>query len=93
MTKKISIFVFLVVIPNLLGWIYDKIFRYSGNFFEQYQNYFKLGFLIISVLSTGWLIVISKKERSYIWLWLFIVLFILLAIYLFFAIAVINSSY
>lgn len=93
MNKKLVIVVFLVVLPNLLSFVYDKMFRYSGNWLEDYQNYFKVGFLIISILGTAWLAVISKKEKNYIWLFFSLILLILLLVYLFFGLAIINSSY
>ncbi|MFA5990985.1 MAG: hypothetical protein WC794_01920 [Candidatus Doudnabacteria bacterium] len=93
MTKKLNILIFLVIIPNIMAVVYDKLFRYSSNWFEDYQNFFKLGFVIISVISTGWLVLLSKKDKSYGWLWFAVGLLILLIIYLYFAIAVVNSSY
>jgi len=93
MTKKIKILVLLVVLPLLLGFIYDKFFRYAGNWLEDYQNYFKVGFLVISILSTGWLVLISKKEKSWVWFGCSLALLVLLLVYLFFALAIINSSY
>ncbi len=91
--KKINILVFLVIIPNLLGFVYDRLFRHAGNWLEDYQNYFKVGFLVISILATGWLIVLAKKGKNYIWLTCSLILLILLLVYLFFGIAIINSSY
>jgi predicted Na+-dependent transporter len=93
MKKKIAILVFLVIFPNVLGQIYDNKFRYAGNWLEDYQNYFKLGFLIISILASAWLLFISKKDKSYIWLTFSVILLILLLIYLYFAVTIINTSF
>ena len=93
MTKKLKILILLVFIPNILSIIYDRLFRYSANWLEDYQNYFKLSLVILSIIGTIWLVFISKKEKSYGWFWATLSLLIILIIYLYFAVAVINSSY
>lgn len=93
MTKKLNILVFLVIIPVLLIQIYTKYFEFAGNWLEDYRNYFKFGFLVLSLISTGWLVLVSKKDKNYGWLWFAVGLLILLLIYLYFAIAIVNSSY
>jgi predicted Na+-dependent transporter len=92
MLKKISILLLLIILPNILAFIYDNLFRYSGNFLEDYQNYFKIGFIVVSIISTIWLMVISKKGKNYIWFGLSLVLLVLLLIYLYLGLAVINMS-
>lgn len=92
MVKKISVLLLLVITPVILIQLYNYYFEYAGNWLEDYQNYFKLGFLIISILSTGWLVIRSKKERNNIWLAFSIILLILLLGYLYFALIIINTS-
>ena len=82
MTKTQKIFGFLVVLPLILAYWYDRQFEYSGNWLEDYQNHFKLGFLIVSIVSTLWIIILSKKENNYLWLITSIVIFLIL-IYIF----------
>ena len=93
MAKKLSILLSLVILPNILGIIYDRMFRYAGNWLENYQNYFKIGFIVISIIGTGWLVVIAKKEKSYIWLGFSIILLILLLAYLYAGLIIINTSF
>ena len=93
MIKKLSILLFAIIVPNILSFIYDRMFRYSGNWQEDYQNYFKLGLLIISVFGAGWLVFIAKNEKSYIWLVFSGTLLLFLSIYLYFGVAIINSSF
>ena len=93
MRKKIKILSLLIILPHLLALAYDKQFRYSGNWLEGYQNYFKLGFLAISILGAGWLVAIAKKEKSYIWLACSVILLVLLLFYLYLAVAIINTSF
>ena len=91
--KKIKILLSLVILPILLGFIYDKLFRYAGNWLEDYQNYFKIGFLVLSIISTAWLALISKKDKSWVWLVVSLILLVLLFVYTLFALVIINSSY
>ncbi len=91
--KKILILVFLVLLPNALSFVYDQLFRLSGNWLEDYQNYFKVGFLILSIIGAIWLVVISKKGKNYIWLVFSILILIALLAYLYLAFAIINSSF
>ena len=93
MNKKLYILLILIVLPEILGFIYDALFRYSGNFLEVYQNYFKVGFLLTSIVGSIWLIVVSKKEKQYIWLAFSTVLLIVLLIYLYMGLVIINMSY
>jgi len=92
MTKKQKILAFLVILPNILAYVYDYFFNQSANWLEDYQNYFKIGFIIISLLSSLWLVYISKKEKNVMWLIFSIILLIFLSVYLYFAIAVASSS-
>ena len=64
MTKKQKVLVFGVVLPLVLFYLYDMLFRRSGNWLEDYQNNFKIGFLAISVLGAGWLTRLSWLEKS-----------------------------
>jgi hypothetical protein len=93
MKKKLSILSFLVILPVVLIQLYTYYFEFAGNWLEDYRNYFKLGFLMISILGTGWLIFISKKEKNIIWLIGSAILLILLLAYLYFAIIIINTSF
>lgn len=92
MIKKLSILLFLIITPVILIQLYNHYFEYAENWLGDYQNYFKLGFLIISILGSLWLILISKKERNIIWLSCSIVLLLLLLAYLYFALIIINTS-
>jgi hypothetical protein len=93
MKKKLGVLLFLVILPIVLIQFYTYYFEFAGNWLEDYRNYFKLGFLVVSILSTGWLAVISKKEKSWVWFSLSLVLLILLLAYLYFAIIIINTSF
>ena len=91
--KFLLISILLIFIPNLLGYIYDKLFRYSGNWLEDYQNHFKFSFLVISILGTVWLIILSKKEKKYIWLMFSVLVLLALLFYLYMGYAVVNMSF
>lgn len=93
MKKKILMLCFLVILPVALIQLYTHFFEFAGNWLEDYRNYFKLGFLIVSILGTAWLAVISKKEKSHIWFLFSLILLILLLAYLYFAIIIINTSF
>lgn len=93
MKKKMKILGLLVMLPLLLIQLYTYFFESAGNWLEDYRNYFKVGFLALSIFSSIWLVIISKKEKNWIWFGISTTLLILLLIYLYFALAIINSSY
>jgi predicted Na+-dependent transporter len=93
MLKKISILLFTIILPLALAQTYAKYFDFAGGWLEQNRNYFKIGFLLTSIFGNIWLIVVSKKEKQYIWLVFSILLLIALLIYLYMGIAIINMSY
>jgi hypothetical protein len=93
MTKKLTVLFLAVIAPIILIQLYNYYFQYAGNWLEDYQNYFKLGFLVISILGTGWLALMAKKDKSYIWLGFSIILLTSLLFYLYFAVAIINTSF
>jgi hypothetical protein len=92
MTKKQKILWFLIVLPLVLGFVYDKLFRYSGNWLEDYQNYFKFGFILLSLGSSIWLLIIAKKEQNKTWLSFSILSCILLLVYLYMGFSVANMN-
>lgn len=92
MIKKFSILLFGVISPIILIQLYNYYFQIAGNWLEDYQNYFKVGFLIVSILSTVGLVLIAKKEKNYLWLSCSIILLVLLLAYLYFALVIINTS-
>ncbi len=93
MTKKQKVLVFCIILPLTLIPIYNQLFQRSANWLEEYQNYFKVGFLLLAVVGDIWLLLISKSEKKIIWLTASVVLLILLIVYCYFALAIANSSF
>ncbi len=93
MQKKIIVLLSLVILPVVLIQVYTFYFEFAGGFLEQYRNYFKVGFLLTSIIGSIWLVVVSKKEKQYTWLVFSILLLIALLIYLYMGLAIINMSY
>jgi cytochrome bd-type quinol oxidase subunit 2 len=93
MTKKQKVLTYLIAIPVILIQVYNFYFQYASNWLEDYQNYFKLTFLTISIIGSIWLIMISKKDKTNIWLALSVILLVLLLLYLYIAITIIKTSY
>ena len=95
MTKKQKILIFLVILPLVLAYLYNRQFEYSGNWLEDYQNHFKFGFVFISIFSTAWLIKLTydnPSPRSKVWLATEIILLIGLVIYTYLGAAFINFN-
>ncbi len=93
LSEKINIIFFLVLLPLIAGFLYDKAFSYSGNGLEDHQNNFKIGFILISLMGVIWLCVIFRKEKKYIWFSLFFLIGIAMVIFLYFAFAIINTHF
>lgn len=93
MTKKQKVLLILVIIPLCLAFLYNRFFEYAGNWLEDYQNYFKTAFLLISIFGSLWLIKVSRTEKNYLWFIFSIILTILLAIVLYIGIAFIHISF
>ncbi len=91
--KKWLIFIFLVILPFVLGIFYDKKFEYAGNWLEDYQNYFKVGFLLVSITSSAWLALIAKKEKNIFLLVVSVIIFIILSYILYLGINLISISF
>lgn len=92
MSKKQKIFWFLVVLPEVVANLYSRIFEYSGNWLEDYKLYFIVGFSLISILSSSWLILVSFKEKNFIWLIFSSIVLIGLIIYLYLGLAIVNMN-
>jgi len=61
MKKNLYLLLFLVLLPLLLSLFYGKISYLSGNWMEDYSNYFVFGFLFVSLLGSGALFIVSYK--------------------------------
>jgi hypothetical protein len=93
MTKKQKILVFLILTPVLIVNLYNKIFNYSSNWFEHNQNFIKIIFLIISTLSSFWLMVVSKKESNKLWFSVSLVITAILLVYLYSAYSISSITF
>ena len=96
MTKKQKILAFLVVIPLVAAYVYDRLFRYSGNWLETNQSYFIFGFALISLFGIGWLIKMTYTEKSLLGRFLLIleiILFLGLLGYIYVGLAFINLGF
>lgn len=93
MTKKQKILGFLVFLPILTVNLYDKAFKYTGDWRENYQNHIKISLLLVSLISSIWIIIIAKEDQSKPWMILGILLTICLAIYLYIGVSLISMSF
>jgi len=96
MTKKQLISILIIFIPLILIQVYDGLFYNSGDWTEDYQNYFKFGFLLLSLVGIIALIfssrVIEKYSLRYFWYALSGVLLILWIFYFVLAGIIVNMS-
>jgi Na+/H+ antiporter NhaD/arsenite permease-like protein len=87
MKKNIYILLFLIILPILLVPLYDKLFALSGNWTEDYKNYFEFGFLIISLVSSGWLLFMSLQlentKSKYFWVIISLLLIFFIGLYIY----------
>jgi len=97
--KKLNILIFGVTFPFILMYIYDYFFQSAGNWggnwfwLEDYQSYFKISFLLFSIVSSIKLITISKKEKNWFWFTPSILLLISLIFYLYMALVYVNLTF
>jgi len=93
MTKKQKILGFLVLMPIILANLYNKYFERTSDWRENYQNHIKITLLLVSLISSIWIIIIAKKDQSKLWMILGILLTICLAIYLYIGVSIISMSF
>lgn len=80
----------MIIIPILLSYGYNFYFNNSGNWLETYQNQFKIGFLILSLASSIWLLLKSVQTKSKIWVTISTILIIGLTIFIYLSISIIR---
>ena len=83
MKKKPAILIFLIILPQILARIYHYNFQSAGNWLEDYEGVFQVGFIIISLLGSFWLTKISNREKNKAWLFSSSILTLALAVYLY----------
>lgn len=93
MTKKQKILGFFVILPLVLAYSYNKYLVYSGNWLEDYQNHFKVVFLLISICSSLWLAIISKKEKDFKWFVFSVSVFVILLYVLYVGLNFVSISF
>lgn len=93
MTKKLKILSLGIVLPALLAYLYNIVIDHPGNWLEDYANTIKMGLLIISLISSIYLGIVSKKENNNIWLSISIFFVCILIILIYLAYAVISITF
>lgn len=98
MKKNIYILGFLVLLPAVLAWIYDKLFYLSGNWTEDYANPIKFTLLLVSLISSIWILIRSIRATEfgsvykYSWIIGSITLILFFTIYIYIGYSLVNMQ-
>ncbi len=93
MDKKQKTLLVFVTVPLVLAWLYNQTFSDSGNWLEDYQNFFKIGFVTLSLIGSIRLFVLARKDKSNLWLIFSVLISLAIVVFLYLGMSITNISF